>query len=139
LFISQELSRRHWTVGILHGEFAKFSEPSDLAKEQGELWQVFFLGVRLRRNRAIGSLVNTHFGVQRFEGVEESDSTEWIGGILVDTEVKPLLTFRGFMSWRTEILVARFAKSQSAKSQTSERIAVVHLRENAVGLLHPFP
>jgi hypothetical protein len=40
--------------------------------------------------------VDTHFGVQRFEGVEESDNTKWTGGVLVDTKVKPLLTISGF-------------------------------------------
>jgi hypothetical protein len=35
LFISQKLLRRHWIVGILRGEFAKFRGPSDLAEEQG--------------------------------------------------------------------------------------------------------
>jgi hypothetical protein len=39
--------------------------------------------------------VDTHFGVRRFEGAEESDSTELTGGILVDMEVKPLLIILG--------------------------------------------
>jgi hypothetical protein len=41
LFISQELSRRNWTVGILRGEFAKSREPSDLAEEQGSYGECF--------------------------------------------------------------------------------------------------
>jgi hypothetical protein len=40
--------------------------------------------------------VNTHFRVQRFEGVEESNSGEWKGGILVDMEVRLSLTILGF-------------------------------------------
>jgi hypothetical protein len=33
VFTSQESSRRHWTVEILHGEFAKSQELSDCAEE----------------------------------------------------------------------------------------------------------
>jgi hypothetical protein len=40
--------------------------------------------------------VDTHFGVWRLEGAEESDNIEWTGGILVYTKVKPLLTILGF-------------------------------------------
>jgi hypothetical protein len=54
LFISQELLRRNWTVGILRGEFAKFREPSDLAEEQ-EGYGECFSKCKLRRNRAVGS------------------------------------------------------------------------------------
>jgi hypothetical protein len=42
LFISQEQLRRHWTVEILRGEFAKSREPSDLAEEKEGLQSVSF-------------------------------------------------------------------------------------------------
>jgi hypothetical protein len=54
LFISQESSRRNWTVGILRGEFTKSREPSDLAEEQGSYGECFSK-CKLRRNRAVGS------------------------------------------------------------------------------------
>jgi hypothetical protein len=41
-------------VKILHGEFTKFREPSDLAEEQ-EGYGECFSKCKLRRNRAIGS------------------------------------------------------------------------------------
>jgi hypothetical protein len=40
LLILQEQLRRHWTVEILHGEFTKSREPSDLAEEQEGLESV---------------------------------------------------------------------------------------------------
>jgi hypothetical protein len=90
-------------VGILHGEFVKSREPSDRAEEQGSygkpIFKFTFRGNRVvgsKPTRVVGSLVNTHFRVQRFEGAEESDSGEWTGGILVDTEVRPSLTILGF-------------------------------------------
>jgi hypothetical protein len=70
LFISQELLRRPWTVGILHGGFTKSRKLSDLAEEQ-EGYGECFSKCKLRRNRvvgfeptgAIGSLTKSHFGV----------------------------------------------------------------------------
>jgi hypothetical protein len=69
---------------ILCGEFTKSRKPSDLVEEQ-EGYGECFSKCKLRRNRAIGSPVDTHFGFRRFEGAEESDNTEWTGGVLVDT------------------------------------------------------
>jgi hypothetical protein len=45
--------------------------------------------------------MNSHFGVQRLGEAEETvskivESGEWTGGVLVDTEFKPLLTILGF-------------------------------------------
>jgi hypothetical protein len=75
LFISQELSRRHWTVEILRGEFAKFREPSDHAEEQGSygkpIFKFKFKGNRAvgsKPVRAVGSLANSHFTDSRAEG-----------------------------------------------------------------------
>ena len=54
MFALQESSRRHWTVGILRGEFVKSRELLDLAEEQGSYGNLFS-SFKFGRNQTIGS------------------------------------------------------------------------------------